>query len=89
MSKIKDILRNAQRWSFITVLYKRRLRVEITETKIIGTKKKYNNKPVSFFFILEQKVQLISECLFEVFFPKKNQRKFLQISALEFKKVSS
>ena len=27
MSKIKDILRNPQRWTFITVLYKRRLRV--------------------------------------------------------------
>ena len=27
MPKIKDFLRNAQRWSFITVLYKRRLRV--------------------------------------------------------------
>ena len=25
MSKIKDFLRNAQRWSSITVLYKRRL----------------------------------------------------------------
>ena len=30
MSKIKDFLRNAQRWSSITVLYKRRLRVSAT-----------------------------------------------------------
>ena len=29
MSKIKDFLRNAQRWSSITVLYKRRLRVSL------------------------------------------------------------
>ena len=28
MSKIKDFLRNVQGWSFITVLYKRRLRVD-------------------------------------------------------------
>ena len=27
MSKIKDFLRNSQRWSFITLLYKKRLRV--------------------------------------------------------------
>ena len=31
MSKIKDFLRNAQRWSSITVLYKRRLRVLLSE----------------------------------------------------------
>ena len=31
MSKIKNFLRNAQRWSSITVLYKRRLRVLLSE----------------------------------------------------------
>ena len=32
MSKIKEFLRNTQRWSFITVLYKRRLRVIVNQS---------------------------------------------------------
>ena len=41
MSKIKDFLRNAQGWSFITVLYKRRLRVPESFEKIYFKKGYY------------------------------------------------
>ena len=44
VSKTKDFLRNTQRWSFITVLYKRRLRVGLvreylTLSGLVRTKK--------------------------------------------------
>ena len=50
MSKIKDILRNAQRWSFITVLYKRRLRVHAVMQTAQGfpspARQRYKSGPV-------------------------------------------